>query len=51
LALRLLGHRPADQRLRTGSIDQAHKPDEFANEEQVVACLESPQRLAEDPSR
>jgi hypothetical protein len=51
LALRLFGHRPANQRLRTRSIDQAHKPDEFANEEQVVACLESPRRLAEDPSR
>jgi hypothetical protein len=30
------------------SIDQARKPDEFANEERVVACLEFPQRLAED---
>jgi len=34
-------------RLRTGSIDQANKPDEFADEGQVVACLEFLQRLAE----
>ena len=34
-----------------GSIDQAHKPDEFVNEAQLVACLEFLERLAEDLSR
>ena len=34
-----------------GSIDQAHKPDEFVDEAQLVACLEFLARLAEDLSR
>jgi acetylornithine deacetylase len=34
-----------------GSIDQAHKPDEFVDEAQLVACLEFLERLAEDLSR
>ena len=34
-----------------GSIDQAHKPDEFVDEEQLVACLEFLERLADDLSR
>ena len=34
-----------------GSIDQAHKPDEFVDEAQLVACLEFLGRLAEDLSR
>jgi acetylornithine deacetylase len=31
-----------------GSIDQAHKPDEFVDEAQLIACLEFLQRLADD---
>jgi acetylornithine deacetylase len=31
-----------------GSIDMAHKPDEFVDETQLVACLEFLERLAED---
>jgi len=34
-----------------GSIDQAHKPDEFVDEAQLVACLEFLERLAENLSR
>ena len=34
-----------------GSIDQAHKPDEFVDEAQLVACLDFLQRLAEELSR
>ena len=34
-----------------GSIDQAHKPDEFVDEAQLVACLDFLERLAEDLSR
>jgi len=34
-----------------GSIDQAHKPDEFVDEPQLIACLEFLERLAEDLSR
>jgi acetylornithine deacetylase len=34
-----------------GSIDQAHKPDEFVEEAQLIACLEFLERLAEDLSR
>jgi acetylornithine deacetylase len=34
-----------------GSIDQAHKPDEFVDEAQLKACLEFLERLAEDLSR
>jgi acetylornithine deacetylase len=34
-----------------GSIDQAHKPDEFVDEAQLVACLEFLERLAEELSR
>jgi acetylornithine deacetylase len=34
-----------------GSIDQAHKPDEFVDEAQLVACLEFLERLAEDLAR
>jgi acetylornithine deacetylase len=34
-----------------GSIDQAHKPDEFVDEAQLMACLEFLERLAEDLSR
>jgi len=34
-----------------GSIDQAHKPDEFVEEAQLAACLEFLERLAEDLSR
>jgi acetylornithine deacetylase len=34
-----------------GSIDMAHKPDEFVDEAQLVACLEFLERLAEDLSR
>ena len=34
-----------------GSIDLAHKPDEFVDEAQLVACLEFLERLAEDLSR
>jgi acetylornithine deacetylase len=34
-----------------GSIDQAHKPDEFVDEAQLAACLEFLQRLADDLTR
>jgi acetylornithine deacetylase len=34
-----------------GSIDQAHKPDEFVDEAQLIACLDFLQRLAEDLAR
>ena len=34
-----------------GSIDQAHKPDEFVDEAQLAACLEFLQSLADDLSR
>jgi acetylornithine deacetylase len=34
-----------------GSIDEAHKADEFVDEAQLVACLEFLERLAEDLSR
>jgi acetylornithine deacetylase len=34
-----------------GSIDQAHKPDEFVEEAQLIACLDFLERLAEDLSR
>ena len=34
-----------------GSIDQAHKPDEFVDEAQLVACLAFLERLAEDLAR
>ena len=34
-----------------GSIDVAHKPDEFVDEAQLVACLDFLERLAEDLSR
>ncbi len=34
-----------------GSIDQAHKPDEFVDEAQLAACLDFLQSLAEDLSR
>ena len=34
-----------------GSIDQAHKPDEFVDEAQLAACLEFLQRLADDLAR
>ena len=34
-----------------GSIDQAHKPDEFVDEAQLRACLEFLERLAEDLAR
>jgi acetylornithine deacetylase len=34
-----------------GSIDQAHKADEFVDEAQLVACLDFLERLAEDLSR
>ncbi|HEY1864705.1 MAG TPA: acetylornithine deacetylase [Roseiarcus sp.] len=34
-----------------GSIDQAHKADEFVDEAQLVACLAFLERLAEDLSR
>jgi acetylornithine deacetylase len=34
-----------------GSIDQAHKPDEFVDEAQLAACLDFLERLAEDLSR
>jgi acetylornithine deacetylase len=34
-----------------GSIDMAHKPDEFIDEAQLVACLAFLERLAEDLSR
>jgi acetylornithine deacetylase len=34
-----------------GSIDMAHKPDEFVDEAQLAACLEFLERLAEDLSR
>jgi acetylornithine deacetylase len=34
-----------------GSIEQAHKPDEFVDEAQLVGCLEFLERLAEDLSR
>ncbi len=34
-----------------GSIDQAHKPDEFVDEAQLKACLEFLERLAEELSR
>jgi acetylornithine deacetylase len=33
-----------------GSIDQAHKPDEFVDEAQLIACLEFLERLAEELS-
>ena len=34
-----------------GSIDQAHKPDEFVDEAQLAACLGFLERLAEDLAR
>ncbi len=34
-----------------GSIDQAHKPDEFVDEAQLVACLDFLQRLADELAR
>ena len=34
-----------------GSIDQAHKPDEFIDEAQLIACLEFLERLADDLAR
>jgi acetylornithine deacetylase len=34
-----------------GSIDQAHKPDEFVEEAQLAACLDFLQSLADDLSR
>jgi acetylornithine deacetylase len=34
-----------------GSIDQAHKPDEFVDEAQLIACLEFLERLADDLAR
>ena len=34
-----------------GSIDQAHKPDEFVDEAQLAACLDFLQSLADDLSR
>jgi acetylornithine deacetylase len=34
-----------------GSIDMAHKPDEFVDEAQLAACLEFLERLAEDLAR
>ena len=34
-----------------GSIDQAHKPDEFVDEAQLKACLEFLERLAQDLAR
>jgi acetylornithine deacetylase len=34
-----------------GSIDQAHKADEFVDEAQLAACLDFLERLAEDLSR
>jgi acetylornithine deacetylase len=34
-----------------GSIDQAHKPDEFVDEAQLAACLDFLQGLADDLSR
>ena len=34
-----------------GSIDQAHKADEFVDEAQLAACLGFLERLAEDLSR
>jgi acetylornithine deacetylase len=34
-----------------GSIDMAHKPDEFVDEAQLVACLKFLERLAQDLSR
>jgi acetylornithine deacetylase len=34
-----------------GSIDEAHKPDEFVDEAQLQACLEFLERLAEELSR
>src|ERR1700734_4097338 len=34
-----------------GSIDMAHKPDEFVDEAQLMACLEFLERLAEDLSQ
>jgi acetylornithine deacetylase len=34
-----------------GSIDQAHKPDEFIDESQLVACLDFLERLCEDLAR
>jgi acetylornithine deacetylase len=34
-----------------GSIDQAHKPDEFVDEAQLAACLEFLERLAKDLAR
>jgi acetylornithine deacetylase len=34
-----------------GSIDQAHKPDEFVDEAQLAACLDFLENLAEDLSR
>jgi acetylornithine deacetylase len=34
-----------------GSIDQAHKPDEFVDEAQLKACLDFLERLAEELSR
>jgi acetylornithine deacetylase len=33
-----------------GSIDQAHKPDEFVDEAQLIACLDFLERLAEELS-
>ena len=34
-----------------GSIDQAHKPDEFVDEAQLKACIEFLERLAQDLAR
>ena len=34
-----------------GSIDEAHKPDEFVDEAQLVACLDFLQRLADELAR
>ena len=34
-----------------GSIDVAHKPEEFVDEAQLVACLEFLERLADDLSQ
>ena len=34
-----------------GSIDQAHKPDEFVDEAQLAACLAFLERLADELSR
>ena len=34
-----------------GSIDQAHKPDEYVDEAQLAACLDFLQSLADDLAR